>query len=254
MRAQSLDDINRLTQTTLQFSFGKQSAGAKQISTPTIKPNENAATGVKSLESPGEPFIFGEPSDGAAKTSTLAGLSEMNGNMDQRPATLKDVWQILDTNKGIISAVSASAQTVHMRPPINASSTPDGGAIKKRRRGGKKYKEMMARKAEREANRQNNTSVENPIPATPQSQLHSDAQAATNAIKGNVQKNATSSMSWHGVQGPNNAKRGRMAGGTPPEAMQLMKKPNFEKTTHFLQTLISAPLCQHLRRTNMFAV
>lgn len=166
MRAQSLDDIARLTQTTLPRSFGKPFAEYYLPRVQRLRNEVRVQVWFRwQVIRPVLCLLLANSS--MVRTSTWVVTPEINeihsntnvnathlgtSNTLRRPALLKDVKQILDANK-------YRAPNTNFRPTVNATSTPSGGAVKKQRRGGKKHKEMMAKRVEREKNGQNKTTV-----------------------------------------------------------------------------------------------
>lgn len=153
LRANSLDDLSRLKQSTLHFGFNRQMASATSACTATTPLNTVANVDAMSNESSGKVFVFGSVNDGAGTSSTSFMPTQANANSEteqsiqnnenKKSATLKDVKQILDSNKGIINA--ASKHDTNIRPTLGATSTPNSneGGAKKRRRGGKKVRAML---------------------------------------------------------------------------------------------------------------
>lgn len=240
LRAHSMGDISRLTQSTLQMAFGKTSTGANTKSTLTV--TNKCEPAIPHIE----PIATDRPDSDAAISSTLTGISQQtakaqtnpsskndvqlhgNENVSEgatntstshtvQPATLNDVKKILESNKFLGNLATENTQPCILRPPLNSNSTPNGGAVRKKRRGGKKYKEMLAKRAERAAAEQNTTTAnlpaQNPNASTPMQRGNKGAHSNTNTNKG-----------WQKSKAPNNAKRGRVTGETPPDAIQTKKK------------------------------
>lgn len=158
----------------------------------------------------------------------------------ERPAKLKDVKQLIETNKMFDNPTTTNSQAHTLRPPLNATSTPNnsGGPRKKQRRGGRKYKAMMAKRAERaaETNGQNTTTATssinaNLLPHTP------NAQSSMQTVPAKQPANANK---WrHKLQDSNTPKRTRVTGDTPPDAAQARKNPMRTHNTHTPTTYIA---------------
>lgn len=143
LRAQSPNDISRLTQSTSSHSFGVHFPGAITNCTSNSAPNESVGVGEKPNVSLRSLPLFGTPLDGAVNASTLIGgsnpielVSKMHfiagdsgtsqGN-DIRPANLNDVKQIMATNESVINSTSTNtnntsvpllAQQAHRNKPV----------------------------------------------------------------------------------------------------------------------------------------
>lgn len=255
-KSQSLDDISRLTQTTLPFVFGKQITGASTNSTLISTPNENAAVSGEPTMPPGAKTNPDTASDATKASNTTAETLKLDknaqnsvpqnqsirlqtdqkafdgatppstSNVMSRPTTLKDIDEILSNNIMRSDAEMNSTQVINLRPPLNSTSTTNknSGAVKKPRRcGGKKYKEMMAKRAEREQNRHNifviNTTAEKNL----QSQI-GNKNNPTGTVRKDAKLNANTNKGRQNLHVQNTGKRGRIAGDTPPDAIQKNKK------------------------------
>lgn len=250
LRAHSLGDISQSKQRTLRYHFGKPHSDAVKDSTLMGIPNAALSANIKSADASSVPFVFGTSLDGAANASTSKDIlkTDINAqgnsttlndkclqddkiavNTANRPATLNDIKRVMEANATLGSMMPPTQTQTHtIRPPLNATSTPnktDGAVVKKRRRGGKKYRAMMEKRAQRDNEGQNSPAADKNVNKD-NIQQQQNTHTPTNAGNKHAKPSASTSMHRHGLQGQNTAKRGRVTGGTPPDATQKPKKAN----------------------------
>lgn len=251
LRAQSLNDISRLTQTQLPFSFGNPLIGATTSSTLNGNPNMNAIgagtstasftplpVNVNSTDTSVPVELSGTGNSAqtvkqlaknlisnAGPTANFGAIQLGTSTAAEQPATLNDIRQIVTANGELNGAPVNSTQNKNFRPQLNTAKLPNDDVPRKRhRRGGKKYKEKMAKRAEREKNGQNNTTVSN----TTNANLQSSNQNASNMP--NV---SNANKFRQNLQGGKSGKRSRTSGGTPPDTIHHNKK---QMQTHATST------------------
>lgn len=244
-RALSLNDISRIPANGSPFTFVNSftaAASGSKVNEPQMMDASNA--------NPQAPMSLAHaPPDAQTNANAQKGASGANANAQsndthtnsikssagssvsggaipkstpltkEQPATLRDVKQILDLNEEFDGATSHSTPNSKFRPKLSSqgkSNTADDAPKKKKHRGGKKYKEMLAKRAERAKGQNNTTVVENAnANKPPQTQ-------STNANTNNRRQE---------LQDQGATKRGRAQGSTPPDAVQKHKK---QMRTHVL--------------------
>lgn len=193
LRAHSMGDISRLPTDGRRFTLDGLYGSANTNSTPNSAPFEMVGDHTRSTATQIASLPSGSAAVGAVNTRTPAAPQA-----NKKTATLSDVRQILDANAST-GAPNANTFNTHLRPPLNSTSTPNknDGAKKRTRRGGKKHKEWLARKAQRDMNSADGT-------------MGANANEIANLHQQNLQGMAT--------------KRNRTVGNTPPEFVPKSKK------------------------------
>lgn len=175
--------------------------------------------------------------------STAAGGNASTTQQIERAASLSDVRSLLQSNwqsvmpndlqegalrsgmGSVDSAPPGASRPSHqstpkgnnLRPPLASNLGADGKPKRKKHRAGKKLQEARKRKEERAIAQQNNTTAGN-------ADMIAQSESLQAALNIGVQPDAAQNRWRQGLQGSQNAKRGRAHGGTPPDGTQLNKK------------------------------
>lgn len=244
-RTQSMNDISRMPMHVSPFTFENPSIGAGPTSTMNGQQIGNAAGMHVASTMSSANALTGTPANAnalmsAPGLSANAQLNDQHKNntnvsnfvdggaipkgttvtQQKLKASLRDVKRILDSNAEFGGAAPASTPNSGFRPKLNGqstSNTSDGAPKKKKHRGGKKYKAMLAKRAEREKNEQNNTTVVENVNA------NMPARNRNNAPN-NVNTNANLNNRRQVSQNSGASKRVRITGETPPEDLRINKK------------------------------